>query len=357
MKPRVGIIFGGRSSEHEVSVLSAASVLSAIDKEKYEPVPIAIDKGGAWYRPDIDPEGLTELTDPRIANLTSGAERISITDFDVMTDFAFPLLHGPYGEDGTIQGLFEMLDKPYAGCGVAASAISMDKIFTKEIWEKNGLPFSKYTFTTVYSCGNEDREDSEDRTEKEALRIERELGYPIFVKPANMGSSVGVSKVGDRPSLVAAIRTALRHDKRVIAEAAVHGRELEIGLTGGGAPSASAVGEILLDGIYYDYDSKYRGGGARLAIPADLPEAVSDEIETLAKEAYRALDGEGFARIDLFFDEGQEKVYLNEMNTIPGFTRFSMFPLLWGAKGIGYTELIERIIDLGYERYYAKNHR
>jgi len=351
VKSRVGIIFGGRSSEHEISILSAASVLTAIDREKYETVPFVIDKGGAWRFADFDPEGLSELTDPRISELTSGARRVTIADFDEMTDFAFPLLHGPFGEDGTIQGLFEMLDKPYAGCGVAASAVSMDKIFTKEIWGRNGLPLCGYTQTTSYVC------DSEKETAREAARIERELGYPIFVKPANLGSSVGVSKVHDRPSLEEALSLALRFDKRVIAEAAVNGRELEIGVTGRGAPIASAVGEILLDGLYYDYDSKYRGGGAKVAIPADIPDSVRDEIEALALEAYRMLDGEGYARIDLFFDEGQGQVYLNEMNTIPGFTRFSMFPLLWGAKGVGYSELIERIIDFGYERHNAAHQR
>ena len=351
MKSRVGIIFGGRSSEHEVSILSAASVLTAINKEKYEPVPFVIDKEGAWHLADFDPEGLSELTDPRIPGVASGARRVSVADFDEMTDFAFPMLHGPYGEDGTIQGLFEMLGKPYAGCGVAASAVSMDKIFMKGIWERNGLPMCRYTHTTVYDC------DGAEGTAREAARIGQELGYPIFVKPANMGSSVGVSKVHDRRSLEESISLALRFDKRVIAEEAVNGRELEIGVIGRGAPGVSVVGEILPDGLYYDYDSKYRGGGAKLAIPADIPGSVREEIEALALKAYRTLDGEGFARIDLFFDEGQGRVYLNEMNTIPGFTRFSMFPLLWGAKGVEYSELIERIIDFGYERYHAAHQR
>jgi len=349
-KTRIGIIFGGRSSEHEISIMSAASVLSAIDTEKYEPVPFVIDKTGSWYLVGIGLEGLSDLSDPRIAGITSGAKRVSIAEFDEMTDFAFPLLHGPFGEDGTIQGLFEMLDKPYAGCGVAASAVSMDKIFTKDVWRMAGLPLCRYTFTTKYAC-------EACGAAAEAARIERELSYPIFVKPANLGSSVGVNKVGETKELEEAIKTSLGYDKRVIAEEAVRGRELEVGVLGNGKPGVSAVGEIFIDAVYYDYDSKYKNGGAKLAIPADIPTGVLDEIEALALKAYGALDGEGFSRIDLFYDEAAGKILLNEMNTIPGFTRFSMFPLLWQAKGVGYTELVERIIGLGYERHNAAHHR
>lgn len=349
MKKRIGIIFGGRSGEHEISIMSAASVISSIDREKYEPVPFVIDKSGVWHLVGIELEGLSELSDPRIAGITSGAKRVSIAEFDEMTDFAFPLLHGPFGEDGTIQGLFEMLGKPYAGCGVAASAISMDKIFTKEIWGRAGLPQCRYTYTTKYDC-------EAAGTAAVAARIDREIMYPLFVKPANMGSSVGVSKVGDIHALEAAISTALRYDKRVIVEETMLGRELEIGLLGNGEPAASAIGEILSDAVYYDYDSKYRSGGATLVMPAVIPASVRDEIEALALMAYRVLDGEGFSRVDLFYDEEAGKVFLSEMNAIPGFTRYSMFPRLWQVKGVGFTELIERIVELGYERYHAAHY-
>ena len=353
MKKRIGIIFGGRSDEREISVLSAASVLSAIDREKYEPVPILIGKSGDWLLCETDLGGLFELSDPRIRTLGSGATRVTLADFDEMTDFAFPLLHGPYGEDGRVQGVFEMLGKPYAGCGVAAAAVSMDKIFMKGVWDREGLPQSRYTYTTRRICGNAGTRG----IAGEAARIEGGMAYPIFVKPANMGSSIGVSKVDNRAGLEAAIGTALQYDDRVIAEEAVCGREIEIGLLGNEAPEASAIGEILANAVYYDYDSKYRDSGTRLVIPADIPESGRGEIEALATKAYIALDGEGFARVDMFYDERAGKAYLNEMNSIPGFTRYSMFPLLWEAKGTGFTELIERIIDLGYERHYAADHR
>ena len=346
---RTGIIFGGRSDEHEISILSAASVLSAIDRERYEPEAFAIDKQGLWYHIEGGLDGLSELSDPRIPALFKGARRVSLSDFDDMTDFAFPLLHGPYGEDGTIQGLFEMLGKPYAGCGVASSAISMDKVFTKEIWARAGLPACAYASIM--------KADFEKDAAGETARIESRLPYPIFVKPANMGSSVGITMAHDRAGLTAAIGNAFLYDKRVIAEEYIRGRELEIGVLGGREPGVSVVGEIFPDAIYYDYDSKYRSDGTRLEIPADLPAAVREEIEVLALKAYQSLDGDGFARIDMFFDEERGKVYLSEMNAIPGFTKYSMFPLLWQAKGIGYTELIERIIELGYERHNTAHHR
>jgi len=265
-----------------------------------------------------------------------------------MTDFAFPLLHGPFGEDGTIQGMFEMLGKPYAGCGVASSAVTMDKIFTKEIWAKAALPIGEFTYTTSYACAG--------GISEEAVRIEREIPYPIFIKPANLGSSVGINKVFDHAGLEAAIETALKFDRRVIAEQSINGRELEIAMTGNGIPECSAIGEIIPDAVYYDYDSKY-GGGSKLIIPAEIPDSVKNGIEELAIMAYTALDGEGFSRLDLFYDEEQGRIYLNEMNTIPGFTKFSMFPVLWQEKGVGFSELIERIIELGYERHIFANSR
>ncbi|MCL1897005.1 MAG: D-alanine--D-alanine ligase [Clostridiales bacterium] len=346
---RTGIIFGGRSDEHEISVLSAASVLSAIDREKYEPVAFAIDRSGLWHHIEDGLDGLSDLSDPRIHALFDGARRVTLSDFDEMTDFAFPLLHGPFGEDGTIQGLFEMLGKPYAGCGVAASAISMDKVFTKEIWAHAGLPVCSYASITKAVFKRD--------AAGETARIEAALPYPVFVKPANMGSSVGISMVYDRAGLRAAIEDAFLYDRRVIAEEYIRGRELEVGVLGGREPGASVVGEIFPDAVYYDYDSKYRSDGTRLEIPADLPGAVRDGIEALALKAYQALDGDGFARVDLFFDEARGKVFLSEMNAIPGFTKYSMFPLLWQARGVGYTELIERIIELGYERHNTAHHR
>ena len=354
-KIKLGIIFGGRSSEHEISILSAASVMDEIDRSRYEVVPFGITKRGEWRLVEPDTRGLVSLEDARIIKMFENAKPVTLADFDAMTDFAFPVLHGPFGEDGTIQGLFEMLGKPYAGCGVAAAAISMDKIFTKELWIREGLPVCDHSFTTraiVDRAG-----DMATGLKAEADRIERELDYPIFVKPANMGSSVGVTKVSNAKELADAIELALRYDKRVICEQMVVGRELEVGVIGNGEPLVSAVGEILSESEYYDYDSKYRGGGTKLSIPANLPLEVVREIENLAKRAYTALGGEGFARIDLFYNELKGQVLLSEMNAIPGFTKYSMFPLLWGAKGVSYAELIERIIGLGHERHHAAHRR
>ena len=348
-KIRIGIIFGGRSCEHEISILSAASVMDAIDRDRFEVVPIGITKQGKWHVVQTDMSGITSLADERMNAIFNDACPITIADFDNMTDFAFPLLHGPYGEDGTIQGLFKILGKPFAGCGVAASAISMDKIFTKEMWMRAGLPVCRHKYTTVIECKKS--------IDDEIKNIEDALSYPIFIKPANMGSSVGVAKVNDGKELRDAIIEALKYDDRIIAEENVSAREFEVALLGNGDAECSVVGEIINNSEYYDYDSKYKTGETELQIPAKLPEGLETEIANLAIKAYKVLDGEGFSRIDLFYSEDEGKVYLNEMNTIPGFTKFSMFPLLWGPKGYEYQELIERIIELGYERHNAENNR
>jgi len=348
-KRRIAFIFGGRSAEHEISILSAASVMGELSKERFTPIPIAITKTGEWRLVKQDMSLLSELTDPRITGIFDDAEPITIADFDALSDFAFPLLHGPFGEDGTIQGLFEMLDKPYAGCGVAASAVSMDKILAKEVWSREGIPVCKWEALLGA--------DYEKDAAAEISRIEQALGYPLFVKPANMGSSVGVSKVSSRAEFEAAVAEAFRYDRRIICEEAVVGRELEIALLGNGEPQMGAIGEILQDGEFYDYDEKYKGAGARLSIPAELPTEIAKEITEIAGRAYKVLDGAGFSRIDLFFCEEKSKIYFSEMNAIPGFTKYSMFPLLWRAKGLNYGELIERIIELGYERHNAAYRR
>ncbi|MDR0357635.1 MAG: D-alanine--D-alanine ligase [Clostridiales Family XIII bacterium] len=353
---RIGVIFGGRSREHEISVLSAASVMDAVNRENHEIVPIGINKRGEWFRISADMSGLRSLDDERCESLipkpgreTAGARRIDLGEFARLADFAFPLLHGPYGEDGTIQGLFEMLDMPYAGCGVACSAISMDKILTKSILADAGFLVCRHVSTREFDF-------SEDKS-RELNRIEEAFGYPIFVKPANMGSSVGISKVRGREELERAVALALRYDSRVLAEEAINGREFEVSVLGNERPSVGVVGEIISRGEFYDYESKYRDGAAELRIPADIPRETAREIDELALGAYKALDGAGFARIDFFLEEGSGKIYLNEVNTIPGFTAYSMFPLLWKAKGVTYPSLIERIIEFGYERHHAKNNR
>jgi D-alanine-D-alanine ligase len=365
-KDRIGVLFGGRSQEHEISVLSAASIMDAIDRDKHDVVPVAIGKEGTWYIVSSDMSGLRALDDPRMEGLIpgggegargeavaddevfSGARPTDVTEVAASVDFVFPALHGPFGEDGTVQGLFETLGLPYAGCGVCGSAISMDKIIAKELLSKAGVPILDYTHTTEEEYGAD--------APGALSRIEGTLGYPVFVKPANMGSSVGVSCADDRPGLAAAISDALRYDRRVLVEARSRGRELEAAVLGNASPSVGAVGEIVTGGGFYDYDTKYRSNTFELSIPADIPAEVEARIKDLTVKTYRALDGAGFARVDFFYDEDAGEVYVNEMNTIPGFTQYSMFPRLWEAAGLAYPDLIEKIIELGYERRRRRVH-
>ena len=341
---RIGVIFGGKSGEHEVSLLSATSVIEAIDRKKYDVVMIGITKNGQW-----------KLYGGDVKNLADGsweetAEDIEASDLKKLADFAFPALHGPYGEDGTIQGLFEMLDIPYAGCGVLSSALCMDKVSAKKIFERMGLPTARYKL--VYA---EDVKENMDGVIKE---VEAELPYTLFVKPSNMGSSVGISKVRNTEELRAALTLAGRYDRRIIIEEGINCREVETGVLGNHRPEVAAVGEIVAKLDFYDYTAKYTDdAGTELSIPAKLSPSTYEEIRSLAKKAYMALDCSGFARIDFFVDKDTGKVYINEINTIPGFTKYSMFPLMWKEAGLSFRELVERIVDLGYERYHAKNNR
>ncbi len=341
---RIGVIFGGRSGEHEVSLLSAASVIEAIDRNKYQVVMIGITREGQWklYLGELSeiPSGAWEET----------AEDITVSQLKDLADFIFPVLHGPYGEDGTIQGLFEMLDMPYAGCGVLASALCMDKVSAKKIFEEAGLPTSGYKL--VYS------EDLAEHMEEIVADIEAELPYVMFVKPSNMGSSVGISKVRNADELRQALLLAAKYDRRIIIEEGIDCREVETGVIGNHKPQVAAVGEIVAKLDFYDYTAKYTDdSGTEISIPAQLPKLTYEKIRTLAKEAYRACDCSGFSRIDFFVDKKTGEVYINEINTIPGFTKYSMFPKMWEEMGVGFTELIERIVEFGYERYYAKNNR
>ncbi len=341
---RIGVIFGGKSGEHEVSLLSATSVIEAIDREKYDVVMIGITKKGQW-----------KLYGGDVKNLADGsweetAEDIEASDLKQLADFALPILHGPYGEDGTIQGLFEMLDVPYAGCGVLSSALCMDKVSAKKIFERMGLPTARYKL--VYA---EDVREDMDSVIKE---VEAELPYTLFVKPSNMGSSVGISKVRNREELREALTLAGKYDRRIIVEEGINCREVETGVLGNHKPEVAAVGEIVAKLDFYDYTAKYTDdAGTELSIPAKLPSSTYEEIRGLAKKAYMALDCSGFARIDFFVDKDTGEVYINEINTIPGFTKYSMFPLMWKEAGLSFRELVERIVDLGYERYHAKNNR
>lgn len=356
---KLGIIFGGRSPEYDVSCMSAVSVMGAVDCNKYEIVMIGITRTGEWLlydgvREDII-DGAWEAyakealeKDPEKYGFTVlGAGGKSLRD---IIDFALPIVHGVYCEDGKLQGLLEMIDIPYGGCGTTASAVAMDKIMAKELFLQAGLPVCAYTTTTP--------EIMSQNAISELERIESVLDYPMYVKPANEGSSVGITKAVNRDTLREGLVEASKYDKRLLIEAGIDCREIETAVLGNYDVDAAMTGEIIATEDFYDYNSKYIDDGRpKMKIPADLPEDVSEKIKDIAIRAFHAIDGEGFARCDFFIDKKDGSIYLNEINTIPGFTAFSMFPMLWESAGISYSETIERIIGLGYERYYAAHDR
>ncbi|HOP74293.1 MAG TPA: D-alanine--D-alanine ligase [Bacillota bacterium] len=360
-KIRVGLIYGGRSGEHEVSVLSANSVMAAIDKDKYEVIPIGITKEGRWL-PGQGPEALVASGDLQVRRLSDGTESLAALSGDKASslvflentqghilaglrekvDVLFPVLHGPFGEDGTVQGLLELADIPYVGAGVLGSAVGMDKAIMKAVFQQQGLPVGKYLVYLRKELENFDRV---------AAEIEENLQFPCFVKPANLGSSVGISKAHDREELRKALHLAAEYDRKIVVEAMLHGREIECGVLGNDEPMASVLGEIVPCAEFYDYEAKYVLGDSKLIIPATLPEDIVVKVQDLAVKAFKAVDCAGLARVDFFVDVDNQQIYLNEINTIPGFTRISMYPKLWEATGVPYETLIDRLIQLAFERY------
>jgi D-alanine-D-alanine ligase len=357
-KLRVGVLFGGRSSEHEVSLVSAASVLKALDREKYEVVPIGITKEGGWLS---SPQALRMLK----ANLGAKAieERIILPDpahrglvalrnrpgraAPRPLDVVFPVLHGPLGEDGTVQGLLELADLPYVGAGVLASAVGMDKVIQKHLFEQQGLPTPRWLHFSL----------PEYRRNPESLerRIDREIGYPCFVKPANAGSSVGIGKALSRAQLDRLIRAAGRYDLKILVEEAVpQAREIEVSVLGNDRPRASVPGEIIPCNEFYDYDAKYVNGKSVTVAPAALPQPVTRKIRQMAIKAYEAIDCSGMARVDFLVTRKKYKIYLSELNTIPGFTPISMYPRLWEASGLPYPRLLDELIRLALQRHRAR---
>jgi len=387
-KLRVGILFGGRSGEHEVSLLSAASLLQAIDKEKYEVVPIGITKDGRWVTaadaenllqgklvlearqlragdPDtteaaaVLAHGESVVVPPEPAHRQSGLVPFQTdapltrraSDRAINVDIIFPVLHGTFGEDGTIQGLLELADIAYVGAGVLGSAAGMDKDIMKSLFIAAGLPIVKHV-TIVRSAW-----------EKEPAKIEKfvesKLKYPVFVKPANLGSSVGISKAHNRKELGPAIEEAAKFDRKIVIEQGVGGkknkaREIECSVLGNDAPAASVPGEIVPVKEFYDYNAKYLDEGSELIIPAKLTKAESKKVQELAVSAFKAVDCSGLARVDFLMDPATGKIFLNEINTMPGFTAISMYPKLWAASGLAYSGLIDRLIELGLERHADK---
>jgi D-alanine-D-alanine ligase len=358
-KLRIGVIFGGRSGEHEVSLRSAESVINALDPDKYEVVPIAINKQGRWLKSaeatHLLPSVVIQTADRHVALLgdptESGLTPVSTSmpaEAREQIDVLFPVLHGTYGEDGTIQGLFEMADIPYVGCGVLASSAGMDKVVMKRLFHEAGLPIVEYTHFL--------RTQWESDPEPIAKRITAEIGYPCFVKPANLGSSVGISKATDRASLDTAVGIAAQFDRKIVVERGVDGRELEVSVLGNDEPQASLPGEIVPQTAeFYDYIAKYvDAGGARLVIPADVSKEITLALQNLAIRAFQAVDGSGLGRVDFFIERPSGRILLNEINTMPGFTSISMYPKLWEASGISYTELVDRLIALAIERHSEK---
>jgi D-alanine-D-alanine ligase len=338
---RLVVLFGGRSAEHEVSCVTAASVLAAADRDRYEVVPVGIDRGGAWVLAAETADRL-EPVGPPVEPFAAVAGAGTVV---------LPLLHGPLGEDGTVQGLLELAGVPYVGCGVLASALAMDKAMAKEVLARAGVPQARWL-----ALRDDPLVDAGGRAGL-ARRVEEELGWPVFVKPANMGSSVGVSKVADRLALGDGLALAFGFDEWVVVEEAVVGREVECAVLGDLRPEASVVGEIVPSHESYDYDDKYSGTGAELHVPADLPPAVSEEARQLALRAFGALRGRGLARVDLFYEEGGRGLLVNEVNTIPGFTPHSMYPRLWAASGVPYPELVDRLVALALAHHERGRHR
>jgi D-alanine-D-alanine ligase len=363
-KLRVGVIFGGRSGEHEVSVASAASVMRALDPEKYEIVPIGITHEGRWLAgadprkmiagtpmaESADPSGaITAVTmtgDPTMSGLVPVGTDAGRGEAPRPLDIVIPVLHGTYGEDGTLQGLLEMANVPYAGCGVLGAALGMDKEKAKLVMKAAGLPVVDWL--TVR------RGEVERDAGAVVARVEARFAYPVFAKPANMGSSVGVGKARDAGELHGALRAALEYDRKAIVEPGVDCRELECAVLGNDEPIASIVGEVVPSNEFYDYRAKYIDNASRLYIPAPLPDETAEGVRRMAVAAFLALDLSGLARVDFFLDKRSGAIYINEVNTMPGFTQISMYPKLWEASGIPYPELLDRLIQLGIERHADK---
>jgi len=350
MKLRVGVIYGGRSGEHEVSVVSAASIFKHIDRTRYDPVPIRIEKDGRWLL------GVKEPTAISAADVHDSDHRGALQVIEPTAavgrgiDVVFPVLHGPYGEDGTVQGLLELANVPYVGAGVLGSALGMDKAMAKIIFAAHGLPIVPHVTVTA--------REWEARPADITSQVARDLRYPVFVKPANLGSSVGISKAGSDEAFASAMQVALEFDRRIVVEAGLpNAREIECAVLGNDEPEASLPGEIVVthaDG-FYSYEAKYLDPtGAVATIPADLTPEMTARVRRLSVEAFASLDLAGMARVDFFLDGRDGALYLNEVNTIPGFTAISMYPKMWAATGLAYPDLLDRLLTLALERHARK---
>ncbi len=367
-KIRVGLIYGGKSGEHQVSLQTALAVMGAFDFDKYEVQPFYITGQGEWRSGGVLLEAPHSVEQLKLSPAEDGGMALAPVFGGLATaaagegalqaaaasagapegriDVMFPLLHGTFGEDGTVQGLMEMANIPYVGAGVLASAVGMDKIFMKKVFAHEGLEQCVYRYFN--------RTQWEKDRAFFVMETEVALGYPCFVKPANLGSSVGISKARNREELIAAIELALRYDRKVVIEEFIDGREIEVGVLGNDDPRASVVGEIVSGTDFYDYNAKYVDGTSVMHIPADLPEETAEAVREMAIRAYLAIDGSGLSRVDFFLRRSDGKILINEVNTMPGFTPYSMYPLLWRESGVPYKELLDSLIGLAISRHAEK---
>lgn len=348
MKTKLGLLYGGKSAEHEVSLQTALAVIKALDLEKFDIHPIFITKKGSWIKgPQLTKpaETVKDLVFSEGNQVSPFSLKKADQDGEEGYDVIFPLLHGPNGEDGTVQGLLEVVNIPYVGNGVLASSAGMDKVIMKSIFAQAGLPQVKYTWLI--------RSEWEANKQEAYDKVEKTLGYPSFVKPANLGSSVGISKCMNREELEKAFIEAFQYDRKIIIEEGVVAREVEIGVLGNDDPACSVAGEIVAAKDFYDYTAKYADNKTEMVIPAPVTEDQYDDISKMAIQAFKALDCSGLVRADFFLTK-EGKYYINEVNTMPGFTPFSMFPLMWKEAGVEYPDLIEKLVQLAEERYEAK---
>ncbi len=360
-KIRMGVIFGGRSGEHEVSLMSARSLLQVLDPQKYAVVQIGITHTGAWVAGDNVLEALQSdqvdalppaaiFPDPsrRALYTLSPGQYGDILALFSQLDVVFPILHGTFGEDGTLQGLLEMADLAYVGAGVLGSSVGMDKALFKDVMRANNIPVPRSITVT--------RRQIQSQMDQVLDQAESLAAYPLFVKPVNLGSSVGVSKVCSRSDLYEGILDAARYDRRVLIEQGINAREIEVSVLGNDAPMASVPGEIIPSDDFYSYRAKYLDETSQLIIPAELPETVADALRAYAVRIFQAVDCAGMARVDFLLERDTNEIFVSEINTIPGFTRISMYPKLWQASGIGYPELVDRLIELAFERKAERDH-
>ena len=347
-KLKLGVILGGMSSEHDVSITSGTSVIKNLDKEKYEIYPIYIDKQGNWYEYTKKIDEIEVLEVGR--QIEEKREITNVIEYLQECDVIFPVLHGLYGEDGTIQGFLELLKKPYVGCKVLGSSIGMDKVYTKVIFDRANINQAKYLYIKKTEQGYIyiDKEFNEYSYSLNDIAeiVKKELGYPVYVKPSNSGSSVGINKAHNEEELAEAVEFASKYDRKILIEEEIKGREVECAVLGNEEVEATCIGEILPAEEFYTFDAKYKNSESRVIIPAEISENISEEIRRNAIKAFKAIDGKGLSRVDFFIEHETNRVIINEINTMPGFTQISMYPKLWEQMGVSYTELLDRLIEL-----------